>query len=81
MYGGRLEKLEAGVGALVSVGVAVADARAIPWSGYKCPHPSFKCLEPAAVHIKMLPRSIPEGVRTRITKINDNMTTQIRAQN
>ena len=33
MPGGGLGTLEAGVGALVSVGVAVVDAWAIPWSG------------------------------------------------
>ena len=48
--------------------------------GHKCPHPSFKCPNPAARHIKTLPRRISEGVRTKITKINDNTTMQIRTQ-
>ena len=40
--GGRLGTHEAGVGALVSVGVAVVDARAIPWSG---------CITPGSLSI------------------------------
>ena len=35
--GGGLGKLETGVGALVSVGVAVVDVRDIPWSGCTTP--------------------------------------------
>ena len=35
--GGGLGTLEAGVGALVSVGVAVVDSRSIPWSGCTTP--------------------------------------------
>ena len=35
--GGGLGTIEAGVGALVSVGVAVVDAQDIPWSGCTTP--------------------------------------------
>ena len=48
--GGGRRTLEAGVGALVSVGVAVVDARAIPWSG---------CTTPGSLSVCTTPGSIP----------------------
>ena len=48
--GGGLGTLEAGVGALVSVGVAVVDTWAIPWSG---------CTTPGSISVCTTPGSIP----------------------
>ena len=48
--GGGLGALEAGVGAHVSVGVAVVGARAIPWS---------RCTTPGSLSVCTTPGSIP----------------------
>ena len=45
------------------------------------PTPVSSVPSPQPDTLKMLPRRISEGVRTRITKRNDNMTMKIRAQN
>ena len=48
--GGGLGTLEAGVRALISVGVTVVDARDIPWSG---------CTTPGSLSVCTTPGSIP----------------------
>ena len=49
--GGGLGTLEAGVGALVSVGVAAVDARAIPWSNCTTPRSISVCSTPGSVPV------------------------------
>ena len=54
--GGGLGTLEAGVGALVSVGVAVVDALAIPWSGRTTPGNLSVCPTPGSDSSLLSPR-------------------------
>ena len=49
--GGVIGTLEAGVGALVSVGVAAVDVRAIPWSGYTTPVSLFVCTTSGSISV------------------------------
>ena len=49
--GGGLGTLEAGVGALVSVSVAVVDAQAIPWFGCTTPGSLSLCSTPGSVPV------------------------------
>ena len=51
MFGCGFGTLETGVGALVSVGVAVVDARAIPWSGRTTPGNISVCSTPGSVPV------------------------------
>ena len=46
---GGLGTLEAGVGALVFVGMAVVDAWAIPWSGCTTPGSISVCIPPGSI--------------------------------